>query len=124
MIPRYKRAPIRLDGGSQPYRFTDVHEFYRVQYYEVLDLLNEEISRRFDQASLALPAAIEDVLVKAINNSDESPIKVPDAVAEVYSKDINLKKLEKQLQMLPDLTSAYKTSQGLRLLKVTSVRSL
>lgn len=30
------------------------------------------ISRRFDQASLALPAAIEDVLVKAINNSDES----------------------------------------------------
>ena len=79
--------------------------------FNTIDLLNEEISRRFDQASLALPA---DVLVKAINNSDESPIKVPDAVAEVYSKDINLKKLEKQLKMLPDLTSAYKTSQGLK----------
>lgn len=63
---------MRVDGGYQPHRFTDVHEFYRVQYYDVLDLLNEEISRRFDQASLALPAAIEDVLVKAINNSDES----------------------------------------------------
>lgn len=46
---------------------------------------------------------------------------MPDAVAEVYSKDINLKKLEKQLQMLPDLTSTYKSSQGLKLLKVTSV---
>ena len=85
-------------------------------------MLTEEFSRRFDQASLALPAAIEDILVKAINNTDESPIVVPDIVTEAYSKDINMKRLEKQLQMLPDLASAYKTSQSLEVLKVTSVR--
>ena len=35
-----------------------------------------------------------------------------------------MKKLEKQLQMLPDLVSAYKTLQSLKVLKVTSVRTL
>lgn len=124
VVPRYKRSPKRFDGGSQPHRFTDVHEFYRVQYYEVLDLLTEEISRRFDQASLALPAAIEDIMIKAMNNMDESPVKVPDTVAEVYSKDMNMARLEKQLQMLPDLASTYKSSQSLKALKVTSVRTV
>ena len=72
--------------------------FYRSQYYEVIDLLNGEITRRFDQASLPLPASIEDILVKATSDLDKSPLKVPNVVAAAYSKDINMTRLEKQLQ--------------------------
>ena len=105
VIPRYKKPPKRYYSGYQPHRFSDVRAFYRSQYYEVIDLLNGEITRRFDQASLPLPASIEDILVKATSDLDESPLKVPNVVAAAYSKDINMTRLEKQLQMMPDLAS-------------------
>ena len=124
VLPQYKQPPKRLDGGTPPHQFTVVHDYYRAQYYEVLDLLIGEISRRFDQKSLALPAAIEELLMKASNNTEESVISVPDKIVEAYSRDVNIKKLERQLQMLPDLVSAYKTSLHVRLLKITSVRTI
>ena len=40
-------------------RFTAVLDYYRAQYYKVLHLI-DEISRRFDRDSLALPIATED----------------------------------------------------------------
>ena len=81
-----------------------MQEFYRVKYYEVVDQLTEEISRCFDHVSLAFYVAIENILLEASNNLDDSPIKVPDTIGK---RDINIKKLEKP-QILPDLVSAYK----------------
>ena len=71
VLPCYKRIPIRLDDGGQPHRFTAVQDYYRAQYYEVLDLLIGEISRRFDQNSLALPTATEELLIKAAMLKDQ-----------------------------------------------------
>ena len=64
-LPGVSDSDICLDGGHQ---FTVVRDYYRAQYYEVLDLLIGEISRRFDQKSLAIPGAIEELLMKASNN--------------------------------------------------------
>ena len=61
VLPRYKRIPKRLDDGTEPHRFTAVKDYYRALYFEVLDLLVCEISRQFDQDSLALPRAIEPI---------------------------------------------------------------
>ena len=44
VLPRYKRIPKCVDDGAQPHRFTDVHDYYRAQYFEVLDILIGEIS--------------------------------------------------------------------------------
>ena len=49
VLPRYKRIPKHLDDGTEPHRFTAVKDYYRALYFEVLDLLVCEISRRFDQ---------------------------------------------------------------------------
>ena len=102
VLPRYKKIPKRLDDGAQPHRFTTVQDYYRAQYYEVLDLIGE-ISRRFDQDSLALPIAAEGLLTMAANNVEGSDISVPSKIVEAYSKDVDMKKLGRQLQMLPDL---------------------
>lgn len=91
------------------------------KYFEVLDLLTEEISSRFDQQSLALPIAVEELLMSALNSSK---VVIPNIVSEAYSNDICITKIERQLAMLPDLLSAYKLSQNLKVLNVTSVRTL
>ena len=121
VLPRYRRIPKRLDDGAQPHRFTAAQDYYRAQYYEVLDLLGGEISRRFDQDSLALPIATEELLTKAANNVEGSDISLPAKIIEAYSRDIDMKELGRQLQMFPDLVSAYKSSQHLKLSKITTI---
>ena len=86
-------------------------------------MLVEEISRSFDKTSLALPAVIKSILLKAMNNAKYTPMKVADIFSETYSKDINMKKLHNQLQMTPDLATMYKTSQNLILPLLLFVRS-
>ena len=61
-----------------PYQFTYPKEYYRVKYFEALDLVSEEISRSFDQASLALPKTIEELLITACNIPVERDVAIPD----------------------------------------------
>ena len=42
---------------------------------------------------------------------NDSSISIPKAINDAYQKDINMKRLERQLQMMQDLVSAYKTSE-------------
>ena len=43
VLPWYKRLPKCFDDGSQPHQFGNVHKCFRVQYYEIHDLLIGEI---------------------------------------------------------------------------------
>lgn len=56
---------------------------------------------------------METLLFKAANNANTSRIEVPEAITSMYHKDIDSRKLEIQLQMLPDLVNAFKKSQNL-----------
>ena len=59
VLPRYRRPPRHLDDGSAPHVFTSPKDYYRAKYFEALDFVENEVNRRFDQSSLALPDAIE-----------------------------------------------------------------
>ena len=49
-LPRRRRAPQRYEIGSgEPFFSETVKELYRRFYYEVLDLVINSISKRFDQ---------------------------------------------------------------------------
>ena len=124
VLPRYKRPPKRLDDGSAPHVFTSPQEYFRTKYFEALDFVENEISRRFDQSSLALPDAIENFLCKSATTAREEDHNIPDIVVKMYSKDVNMTKLKQQAQMLPDLVSAYKSSQALRNFQVTKMKSI
>ena len=124
VLPRYRRPPRRLDDGSAPHLFTSPEEYYRAKYFEALDFVENEINRRFDQSSLAVPDAVETFLIKCANTSCEENFEVPDTIAKMYSKDLNMTKLKQQAQMLPDLVATYKTSQGLSRFQVTRVRTI
>ena len=74
---------------------------YCRQYFEVLDFIKEELSR-FDQKSLALPKAVEQLLLDALQDSDEVAISIPDVTVNAYSGDVDIAKLKRLLLMLPD----------------------
>ena len=120
-LPRYRRPPKRLDEGAEPHRFTSPEEYFRSHYFYVLDLVDEEISRRFDQNSMFVPKELERLLIKAANLEDAAPIDIPEVIQSTYARDLNMQKAELQLRMLPDLIKGYRVSQGLTKLTVTRI---
>ena len=54
VLPRYRRIPKTVDDGSENHRFTDLKAYYRQQYFEVVDIVKENASRRFQQRGFLL----------------------------------------------------------------------
>ena len=71
VLPYYRQPPKQVDRGSAPHMFTTAEEYYCTQYFEVLDLLAAEIARRFNQSSLALPLAVEELLIGYVNDKGD-----------------------------------------------------
>ena len=118
VLPRYRRPPRRLDDGSAPHVFTSPKDYYRAKYFEALDFVENEVNRRFDQSSLALLDAIETFLIKCTNvTSYEENFEIPDAIVKMYSKDINLTKLNKCCRIWLKLTKLHKDLVDLQLPK-------
>ena len=120
-LPRYRRPPRRIDDGSSPHQFESPESYYRSIYYEVLDMLSGEISRRFDQDSLSIPKDIENLLITS-SNEHMLEIEIPNQLTSLYSEDIDFNKAVVQLKMLPDIIQSYKASKGLSKLHVTNIR--
>lgn len=112
-LPRYRRLPKWIDEGSAPHSFESPQDYYGSHYYYALDLIIEEICDRFERTSMLLPKEMENMLMTAANNVDTSKVAVPETVQSTYLQDIDARKLELQLQMLPDLVKGFKKSKNL-----------
>ncbi|KAJ8332551.1 hypothetical protein SKAU_G00423400 [Synaphobranchus kaupii] len=63
-LPPRRRAPRRYDDGEAAHQWEDPEEYYRSQFFEVIDLL----TRRFDQPTLHLLKNIKNVVLTAVNS--------------------------------------------------------
>ena len=100
-LPRYRTPPRKPgDDGCTSHHFATPQSYFRKQYFEALDLLINELKRRFAQErGLPVAVMIEKVLVTATN---ESITRLPDDM-QLYENVLNLERLHTQLNMLPDL---------------------
>ncbi len=119
-LPRYRRAPARLDDGTQPHRFSDPKAYYRHQYFEVCDMLLQELNDRFDQDNLLPPIqCLENLLLKAANG-DRYDENFQGLKTSCYITDIDFDQLQIQLPLLASLIR-----QALpHVSKVTSIRTI
>ena len=88
-------------------------------YYEALDLVSEEVSRRFQQEDLILIEEIELLMLNTANGN--SLVGIPDSIANFLKDNFDLDRLKVQLNMIPDLiASAFDNSVK----KVTNIRTI
>ena len=120
ILPRYRRAPKRLDQGSRPHQFLTPMEYFRQQYYEVCDLMIGELNDRFEQQNLLPPVlALESVLLNAANGLNyKDQLKVVQQYC--YKDDFNFSRLDSQLGILADGIKVALPSVK----KVTSMRTI
>ena len=56
-LPQSRRAPLSLDAtASNTHQYDNVEDFYRKNFFEVLDILTGEIKRRFESKTLIYTA--------------------------------------------------------------------
>ena len=108
-MPRYRRAPARLEDGSSPHQFSTARDYFRHQYFQAVDLLLQELEDRFDK-SLHPILILESLLF----NFEEGLETVRDSC---YSNDFNFDDLKRQLLLLVDVIkqgtpSGYKHSHN------------
>ena len=118
-LPRIRKAPRRIDHGSSPHTYACAKDIYRHAYYEALDLVSEEVERRFQQSDINTIKEIEVVLLSASNGDVTDSL--PDTVVDFLKNDLEVDRLKVQLHMLPDLIN---TALAGSIKKVTNVRTI
>ena len=114
-LPRNRRHQANI--------FTSPKHYFRQLYFEVLDTVAGELRHRFQHdRGLPVAAALENLLLCATRLS-AADISLPSEL-EIYSQDVDLRKLTVQLKMVPDLIRTFNAAHPDRSLKeVTSLRT-
>ena len=66
-LPRRRRIPQRLDNGEEGHFPGTVEDYYRQQYFEVLDLIVQDINNLFNCPSYNILKDVENLLIRNAN---------------------------------------------------------
>ena len=122
VLPRKRKIPRRINDGADPHQHETTEDLHRQHYFQALDEVVNELTRRFDQRDIKVVAEIEKLLLSAARGDQE--IVVPDAVQETYRSDISMEPLIMQLKLIPNLIQRHKHLTGVTIKKVTNIRTL
>ena len=122
VLPRKRNIPRRINDGADPHQYETPEEFHRQHYFQALDEVTSELSRRFDQQDIKIVAEVEKMLLSAACCDKE--LVVPEIVQKTYQKDIQVEPLQALLKLIPDLVLRHKELAGIMIKKVTSIRTL
>ena len=101
-LPRIRRAPRRIDEGGNATEFDSVEQYFRVQYFSLLDKVTASIMERFDSPAWKLMNSMESLLVKSCRGEPLSQNDI-DVVLTHAAGDLNNQVLGQlaQLQNIP-----------------------
>ena len=84
-VPRQKQIPVRIDDDAPNHHFSTTEERFCKQYYEVHDLITNELERRYEQESFQILQEIEDLVIKSCSGTVIQP---SEKLKKLYSEDI------------------------------------
>lgn len=102
-MPRYRKPPKKLDDGAPPHEFSTPEDYYRYEYFAVIEQTDGELEKRSCQKSFSTIIDIERTILAGANGNEVPDI--PDSL-KAFSKDLDLVELKKQLTFLPSFLSA------------------
>ena len=87
-LPRYRQPPRRLgEEGAPGHSFRTVESYFRKQYFEVIDLLVNELQTRFMQKrGLPVACTVEKVLISSANRASTANEDLPPEI-KFYGQD-------------------------------------
>ena len=133
-VPRQRKLSRRRDDTGTQHTFSvDVpQEYYKQQYFAVIDAILGQLRSRFSQSSMDRLGFIETVLLDAANGRVLNSTVAPEHPLSVHEHFIDYEKLTQQQQMLSSVletmnemkSGEYREGAYIPVKQVTSVRSL
>ena len=103
-LPRKRRAPRRIEiGSSDGDHHSSPYDFFRMVYYEALDLATTSITERFDQPGYKVYQNLEALVLKVCGG--EKYDEHLDFVCEFYGEDFDKDLLKVQLSLFHTLVT-------------------
>ena len=121
-----RRSPRSVDQGADPHHFTTPKDYSRHHFFYALDKVSGELANHFEQRSMFVPKEVENLLLTAVNSSStvtSGPL-ILQVIQSMYTKVIDMRKLQTHLSMLPDLVKSYQKLQKLSVLNITKVSTI
>ena len=98
-LGRSRRPPERIaEGSSSGDTFSDAKQSFRVTYYELLDVLVEELNSRFKDQEVSTLISMERIFVGAYRDTEPSEDSLKE-LAEFYQSDIDECRLTNELKV-------------------------
>ena len=98
-LGRSHRPPRRIaEGSSSGDAFSDAKQLYRVTYYELLDVLLEELKSRFKEQEVSVLISMEHIFVGAYSDTEPSEDSLQNLVT-FYRSDIDERRLRNELKV-------------------------
>ena len=88
VLPRKRKIPRHVNDGADPHQYAIPKDHFRQQCFQVLDVVTNELSRRFDQQDLKTVVEMEKMLLAACDSKSDKEILIPQLVERVYEKDL------------------------------------
>ena len=103
-VPRVRRPPRRVDSGSSPSTctFPSPKDYFRKIYFEFLDNIKGEITKRFDQKNFYLYLRAEQLVLKAASTGEILEDNLSETCKH-FDQDFDHSRLKNQLAVLHDL---------------------
>ena len=101
-LPRYRKAPRRLDDGQSPHSFPDAKRYFRHQFLNAVDSVMGRMERRFDQPALDLYNTLEKILLNSFKGIECEPGSV-ERMCSHFGDDIDRPAIIRQLGCLQDV---------------------
>ena len=102
ILPRVRRPPKRVDSGSSPSTFPSPKDYFRKIYFEFLDNIKGEITKRFDQKNFYLYLKAEQLVLKAASTGEILEDNLSKTFKH-FDQDFDHSRLRNQLAVLHDL---------------------
>ena len=121
VLPRQRHIPRRVDDGAPNHHFQTPEDFFRQQYFEVLDLLMNEITQRFNQPAFSVLHEMEKMIIDSCNGKTHA---ISPNFEGLYAYCLDIPKLKAQLSLLPDVLKTGNIDYKMGIKKVTTINTV
>lgn len=120
VLPRQRHIPRRVDDGAPNHHFQFPEEFFRLQYFEVLDLFVNEITQRFNQPAFSVLHEMERMIIDSCNDKTHAVSSNFEGLYAYYF----IPKLKSQLSLLSDVLKTGSIDYKVGIKRVTTVSTV
>jgi hypothetical protein len=124
ILPRIRKPSTRFDFLPSATHYENVYEFYRHQYFEIINKISKFLNLRFKQSVFPLLCKVEKLLLLAANGTKDGDIICLNDIHEFLIDDINVDRLQHELPMLPDYFSSVNKEKNLGIKQITKISTI